>query len=104
MDSWKEVVQPTKKPRSVGPHKSKQKKITSKKKTNQKSKKSRNVTVLIPEKPRNVKIQTPEPEESRNGEDASTPQRLVSVARYLQNRLFIGIGTSVHIICSKDLL
>ena len=30
---WKEVVQPTKKPRSVGPHKSKPKKTTSKKKT-----------------------------------------------------------------------
>ena len=29
---WKEVVQPTKKPRSVGPHKSKPKKTTSKKK------------------------------------------------------------------------
>ena len=30
---WKEVVQPTKKPRSVGPHKSKPKKTTSRKKT-----------------------------------------------------------------------
>ena len=36
---WKEVVQPTKKPRSVGPHKSKPKKTTSKKKTRQKNKK-----------------------------------------------------------------
>ena len=30
---WKEVVQPTKKPRSVGPHKSRLEKITSQKKT-----------------------------------------------------------------------
>ena len=45
VDSWKEVVQPTRKPRSVGPHKSKPKKTTSKKKTNQKIKKSRSVTI-----------------------------------------------------------
>ena len=38
VDSWKKVVQPTKKPMSVGPHKSKPKKTTSKKKTNQKNK------------------------------------------------------------------
>ena len=56
VDSWKEVVQPIKKPRSVGPHKSKPKKTTSKKKTNQKNKKSRSVTILIPEKSRSVKI------------------------------------------------
>ena len=55
VESWKEVVQPTKKPRSVGPHKSKLKKTTSKKKINQNNKKSRSVTVLIPEKPRSVK-------------------------------------------------
>ena len=73
VDPWKEVVQPTKKPGRVGPNKSKPKKTTSKKKTNQKNTKSRSVTILIPEKPRSVKIQTPEPEESRNGEDASTP-------------------------------
>ena len=48
VDSWKEVVRPTKKPRSVGPHKLKPKKVISKKKTNQKNKKSRSVTVLIP--------------------------------------------------------
>ena len=33
LGSWTEVVRPTKKPRSVGPHKSKPKKTTSKKKT-----------------------------------------------------------------------
>ena len=42
--------QPTNQPRSVGPHKSKPKKTTSKKKTNQINKKSRSVTVLVPEK------------------------------------------------------
>ena len=60
---WREVVQPTRKPRSIGPHKSKPTKTTSKKKTNQKNKKSRIVTVLVPDKPRSVKIQTPGPEE-----------------------------------------
>ena len=34
---WKEVVRPTKKPRSVGPHKSKTKQTTSMKKTRQKN-------------------------------------------------------------------
>ena len=42
--SWKEVVQPTKQQRSVGPHRLKPKKTTSKKKTHQKNKKSRSVT------------------------------------------------------------
>ena len=39
LGSWKEVVQPTKKPRSIGPHKLKPKK------TRQKNKKSRSMTV-----------------------------------------------------------
>ena len=105
VDSWKEVVQPIKKPRSVGPHKSKPKKTTSKKKTNQKHKKSRGVTILILKKPRSVKIQMPEPEESRNREDAaSTPQRLLSVARHPKNRLYIDSGASLHIIFNRELL
>ena len=49
VDSWKEVVQQTKKLRSVGPHKSKTKITTSNNKTNQKNKKSRSVTVLVRE-------------------------------------------------------
>ena len=53
---WHEVVRPTKKPRSVGPHKLKPKKTTSKKKTRQKNKKSRSVTIQIPEKTRSAKI------------------------------------------------
>ena len=64
---WKEVARPTKKPRSVGQHKSKPKKTTSKKKTRQKNKKSRSVTIRIPEKTKSVNIQVPEPEESRRG-------------------------------------
>ena len=48
MDSGKEVVQPSRKLRSVGPSKSKPKKTTSKKKINQKNKKSRSVTIQIP--------------------------------------------------------
>ena len=101
---WKEVVQPTKKPRSVGPHKLKPKKTTSKKKTNQKNLKSRSVTVLIPEKSRSVKIQTPEPEELRSKEDTSTPQRLVSMAGHPKNHLFIDSGASLHIIFNRELL
>lgn len=101
---WKEVVQPTKKPRSVGPHKSKPKKTTSNNKTRQKNKKSRSVAIQIPEKPRSVKIQVPEPEESRRGDDASTPQRLASVAGHPKNRLYIDSGTSIHILFNKELL
>ena len=81
MNSWKEVVRPTKKPRSIGPHKSKPKKTTNNKKIHQNNKKSRSVTIQIPEKrrsvkipenPRSVKIPIPESEESRSGKEAST--------------------------------
>ena len=60
---WKEVIQPSKKSRIVGPHKSKQEKTTNKKKTHQKNKKFKSVTLQIPEKPRSVKIQKSEPEQ-----------------------------------------
>ena len=53
VDLSKEVVRPTKKPRSIDPRKSKpiqpSKKTTNNKKTRQKNKKSRSVTILIPE-------------------------------------------------------
>ena len=62
------------------------------------------MTVLIPEKPRSVKIQTPEPEESRSGEDASTPQRLVSVAGHPKNCLFIDSSGSLQIVFNNELL
>ena len=113
MDSWKEVVRPTKKPRSVGPHKSKPEKTTSKKKIRQKNKKFRSVNIQIPEKPkstpipektRSAKIQVPDPKETRSGEDASTPQRLASVAGHPKNRLYINSGASIHILFNKELL
>ena len=56
---WKEVVQPTKKPRNVGPHKSKPKQTTSMKKTRQKNKKSRSVTIQIPDETRSVEVGVP---------------------------------------------
>ena len=56
---WKEVVRRTKKSRSVGPHKLKPEKTTSKKKTGKKNKKVRSVNIQIPEKPRSMKIQMP---------------------------------------------
>ena len=62
------------------------------------------MTVLILEKPKSVKIQISEPEESRSGEDTSTPQRLVSVAEHPKNRLFIDSGASLHIICNRELV
>ena len=96
MDSWKEVVQPSRKPRCVGPRKPKPKRTTDKTKINQKNKKSRRVTIQISKKPRSVKMQTPELEEVRSGEDTLTPQCLVSVARHLKNLLYINSGASMH--------
>ena len=99
MDSWKEVVQPTnQETKECRPTQIKLKKTTCKKKTNQRNKKSRSVTTLIPKKPRSVKTQTPEHEESRSEEDASTPQRLVSVAGHPKNCLYIDSGAFLHII------
>ena len=52
VDSWKEVVWPSKKPRSVGPHRSnpmqRTRKTTSNKKLQQLNKKSRSVTIQLP--------------------------------------------------------
>ena len=45
-----------------------------------------------------MKIQVPEPEELRSGDDASTPQRLASVAGHPKNRLYINSGASMHIL------
>ena len=101
---WKEVVQPTKKPRSVGPHKSKPKKTTSMKKTRQKNKKSRSVTIQIPDETRSVKVEVPKGKELRRGDDPSTPQRLASVAGYPKNRLYIDSGASIHILFNRELL
>ena len=62
------------------------------------------MTIRIPEKTRSVKIQVPEPEESRRGDDPSTPQRLASVVGHLKNRLYIDSGASIHILFNKELL
>ena len=51
-----------------------------------------------------MKIQIPEPEESRSGEDTSTPQRLVSVAKHPKNPLYIDSDASLHIIFNRELL
>lgn len=101
---WQEVVQSTKKPRSVSPHKLKPKKTTSKKKTRQKNKKSTSVTIRIPEKTRSVKIQVPKPKVSRRGDDPSIPQHLTSVAGHPKNRIYINSGASIHILFNKELL
>ena len=66
VDSWKKVVRPTKKPRSVGSHKSKLTKSTNQKKTNQKNRKYRSVNKKIPKTPRSLNAKTPEPEKLRS--------------------------------------
>ena len=63
------------------------------------------MTIRISEKTRSVKVEVPEPEESRRGDDHSTPQRLASVAGYPKNRLYIDSGASIHIfLFNKELL
>ena len=71
-----------------------------------KNKQSRSDTIQLPEKPRsvrtpknsmNIKISIPEIEESRSEKEASTPQRMVSVAGHPKNCLYIDIGASIHI-------
>ena len=112
---WKEVVQPTKKPRSVDPRKLKPiqtlKKTTNNKKTHQRNKKSRSVTIQIPEDHRNKNKEprsdnTPGPkkprsertqndpmstifniQESRSADIDSTPQRMTSVVRHPKNTM-----------------
>ena len=45
-----------------------------------------------------------EPEETRSGDDASTPQHQASVAGHLKNSLYINSGASIHILFNKELL
>ena len=113
VDSWKEVVQPSKKPRSVDPHRlnpiQKVRKTTSNKKLQQKNKKSRSVTIQISEdrnnknkesrsdntpghiKPRseytpnNPISTTSDLQELRSVDKDSTLQRMVSVTRHPKN-------------------
>ena len=66
---WKEVVQPTKKLKSVVPHKLKLEKTISKTKKRQKNKKFRSVSTQIPGESSSVKIQTHESTKSRSGKN-----------------------------------
>ena len=132
VDSWKEVVRPSKKSRSVDPRRSNPiqtvRKPTNNKKLQQKNEKSRSVTIQAP-KDRNNKSKelrsdntpghikprseyTPNDpisticnlQELRNVDDGSTPQRMTSVAGHPKNRLYINSGTSLHILFNKELL
>ena len=51
-----------------------------------------------------MKIQTPESEDSRSGEDALTPQRLLSVTGHPKNRIYINSGASLNILFNRELL
>ena len=132
VDSWVEVVRPSKKPRSVDPRRSNPiqtvRKTTNNKKLRQKNKKSRSVTIQIPEdrdnknkgsrsdntpghiKPRsehtpNDPISTiSDLQEFRSVDDGSTPQRITSIAGHPKNRLYIDSGASLHILFNKELL
>ena len=115
MNSWKEVVQPSKKPRSVDPRRFNPiqtvRKTTSNKKLQQKNKKSRSVTIQIPEDRNNTNkksrsdntpghiqprseytINNPistisDLQELKSVDDGSTPQRMTSVDGHPKNRL-----------------
>ena len=62
------------------------------------------MTIQIPKKPRSVKIKTPKVEELRSGDDTLISQRLVSVAGYPKNHLYINSGASIHILFKRELL
>ena len=101
---WKEVVQPTKKPRSVGPHKSKLENTTSKKKTRLKTKKFKSMNTQIPEKPKNVMMQMPVPAWSRSREEAMIPKHLVKMDKDPKKHSYINSSTSIRNIFNKELL
>ena len=128
----KEVVRPSKKPRSVGPRRSNPiqiaQKTTSNNKLRQKNKKSRSMTLQLPGErdkknkatrsdntptstktrsahtPNNPISTISEIRKLRNADDRSTPQRMTSVAGRHKNRLYIDIGASLHILFNKELL
>ena len=119
----KEVVQPTKKPRSVGRHNSKPEKSTSKKKSCLKNKKYRNLSTQLPGEPKSVNIQRYGSAKSRNGKETMIQQRLFSVDgdpknfsyidssdsipistyKFVKNCTYINSGTSIPI-NSKDVI
>ena len=131
VDSWKEVVQPSKKVRSVDPRRSKPiqivRKTTNNKRLQQKNKKYSSVTIQIPEDrnnknkefrsdntpihtktrseytPNNPISTISDLQELRNADDGSTPQRMTSVTEHPKNRLYIDSGASLHILFNKEL-
>ena len=132
VDSWKEVVRPSKKPKSVEPCRlnpiQTARKTTNNKKLQQMNKKSRSVSMQLPgerdkkikgsrsgKTPDDIKLSsehTPNDpistisniQELRSVNDSSTPQRMTSVAGHPKNRLYIDSGASLHILFNKELL
>ena len=131
VDSRKEVVRPSKKPRSVGPCRSDPIQIagktTNNKKLQQMNKKSRSVSMKLPGErykktkgPRSGKAPddklrseyTPNDpistisdiHELRSVDDSSTPQQMTSVTGHPKNRLYINSGASLHILFNRELL
>ena len=132
VDSWKKVIRPSSRKRSVDPRRLNPiqtiRKTTNNKTLRQKNKKSRSVTIQIPEdydnknkgsrsnntpdhiKPRsehtpNDPISTMfDIQELRSVDDSSTPQRMTSVTVNPKNRLYINCGASLHILFNKELL
>ena len=132
VDSWKKVVQPSKKPRSVGPHRSNLMqtvwKTTSNKKLRHKNKKSRSITLQLPGEqdkkikgprsgntPDDIKFRSEHThndhistisdiQELRSVDDSSIPQRMTNVAGHPKNRLCINSGACLPILFNKELL
>ena len=98
---WKNFLRPTIKPRSVGPHKSKPEKTTSKKKSHLKNKKFRSVSTQLYEEPKSVKIQTYESAESRSGEETMMRQCLFNTDEDPKNLSCINSGASIPISTCK---
>ena len=94
----KDVLQPTEKPRSVGPHKSKLKKITSKQKSRLKNKKFRSVSTQLCEVPRSIKIKSHGSTESSSGEENILQQRLFYTNTNLKNYPFTDAAAVIPII------
>ena len=92
----KDVLQPTKNPRSIGPHKLNPKK-TSKRKSHQKTKKVRSVSTKLHEEPSSIKIQSHKSAESRSGEKNMLQQRIFYTNEGLKNYSFINTSAFIPI-------
>ena len=121
VDSWKKVVRPSRKLKSVDPRRPNPiqivRKTTSNKKLQQKNKKSRSVTIQISEHhnykskesrseytPNNPISTISDLQELRSVDNGSTSQRITSVAGHPKNRLYIDSGASLYILFNKELL